>query len=170
MPETNLTTPENKPEGRPVAASRTEQVQILTYNAINGYNRLFGGQLMEWIDVVACVTARRHCGCNVTTAAVDSLEFTSPAYANDTVILRGYITYAGRTSMEVCVRTYVEHLSGERTQINVAHLVIVAIDADGNPVPVPPVIPETEDEKREYREAITRRQYRDMKRIEFHER
>lgn len=153
--------------GKPVSASRTEQVQILTYGSMNGYNRLFGGQLMEWIDVVACVTARRHCSCNVTTAAVDSLEFTAPALVNDTVILRGYITYAGRTSMEICVRTYVEHLDGTRTEINKAHLVIVAIDGEGKPMPVPPVIPETDEEKKEYREAITRRQYRDMKRLEF---
>ncbi|MBR5446673.1 MAG: acyl-CoA thioesterase [Clostridia bacterium] len=160
-------TSKNSLPGKSVSASRTEQVQILTYGSMNGYNRLFGGQLMEWIDVVACVTARRHCGCNVTTAAVDSLEFTAPALVNDTVILHGYITYAGRTSMEICVRTYVEHLDGARTEINKAHLVIVAIDGDGNPVPVPPVIPETDEEKREFREAITRRQYRDMKRLEF---
>ncbi len=153
--------------GKPVSASRTEQVQILTYGAMNGYNRLFGGQLMEWIDIVACVTARRHCQANVTTAAVDSLEFTSPALVNDTVILLGYITYAGNTSMEICVRTYVEHLDGSRTEINKAHLVIVAIDGEGNPIPVPPVIPETEEEKKEYREAITRRQFRDRKRLEF---
>lgn len=146
--------------GRTVAHSRTEQVQILMQGTLNGYNRLFGGKLMEWIDVVAAVTARRHCGKNVTTAAVDSLVFKSPAMVNDTILLEGHVTYAGRTSMEVCVTTYVEELNGFRREINKAYLVLVAIDADGKPTLVPPVIPETEEEKREYAEAMERRKNR----------
>jgi len=152
--------------GKTVSASRTEQVQILLYDTMNGYDRLFGGRLMEWIDIVAAVTARRHCGRNVTTAAVDSLQFTSPAFVNDTVILTGHVTCTGKTSMEVCVRTFVESLSGERREINKAFLVMVAIDEGGNPVPVPPVIPETEEEKREFDEAKKRREYRDLRRKE----
>lgn len=150
--------------GRPVSCSRTEQVQILMQSTLNGHNRLFGGRLMEWIDVVAAVTARRHCGKNVTTAAVDSLIFKSPAMVNDTILLEGHVTYAGRTSMEVCVTTYVEELSGERHEINKAYLVLVAIDDDGKPSPVPPVIPETEEEKLEYEEAQRRRKNRDSRR------
>ena len=146
--------------GRTVAHSRTEQVQILMQGTLNGYNRLFGGKLMEWIDVVAAVTARRHCGKNVTTAAVDSLVFKSPAMVNDTILLEGHVTYAGRTSMEVCVTTYVEELNGFRREINKAYLVLVAIDADGKPTLVPPVIPETEEEKREYADAMERRKNR----------
>ncbi len=151
---------------KPVSASRTEQVQILLYDTMNGSHRLFGGKLMKWIDIVAAVTARRHCGRDVTTAAVDSLRFTSPAYVNDTVILKGYITHTGRTSMEVCVRTFVESLSGGRREINKAILVMVAIDENGIPVPVPPILPETEEEKREYAEAIKRKEYRDIRRRE----
>ena len=150
--------------GRTVAHSRTEQVQILMQGTLNGYNRLFGGKLMEWIDVVAAVTARRHCGKNVTTAAVDSLVFKSPAMVNDTILLEGHVTYAGRTSMEVCVTTYVEELNGFRRKINKAYLVLVAIDADGKPTLVPPVIPETEEEKREYAEAMERRKNRGSRR------
>lgn len=150
--------------GRTVAHSRTEQVQILMQGTLNGYNRLFGGKLMEWIDVVAAVTARRHCGKNVTTATVDSLVFKSPAMVNDTILLEGHVTYAGRTSMEVCVTTYVEELNGFRREINKAYLVLVAIDADGKPTLVPPVIPETEEEKREYAEAIERRKNRGSRR------
>ena len=150
--------------GRTVAHSRTEQVQILMQGTLNGYNRLFGGKLMEWIDVVAAVTARRHCGKNVTTAAVDSLVFKSPAMVNDTILLEGHVTYAGRTSMEVCVTTYVEELNGFRREINKAYLVLVAIDADGKPTLVPPVIPETEEEKREYADAMERRKNRGSRR------
>ena len=150
--------------GRTVAHSRTEQVQILMQGTLNGYNRLFGGKLMEWIDVVAAVTARRHCGKNVTTAAVDSLVFKSPAMVNDTILLEGHVTYAGRTSMEVCVTTYVEELNGFRREINKAYLVLVAMDADGKPTLVPPVIPETEEEKREYADAMERRKNRGSRR------
>ena len=152
--------------GKPVSASRTEQVQILMFDTMNGYSRLFGGRLMEWIDVVAAVVARRHCGCNVTTAAVDTLQFAAPAYVNDTVILLGYVTYAGTTSMEVCVRTFVENLDGTRREINKAYLVMVAINEDNRPIPVPPVIAETEEEKREYAEAKKRREYRELRRRE----
>lgn len=151
---------------KPVAASRTEQVQILMYDTMNGAGRLFGGRLMEWIDVVAAVVARRHSGCAVTTAAVDHLQFVAPAYANETVILKGYITYAGRTSMEVCVRTYVENLDGSRSQINRAYLVLVALGDDGRPTAVPPLLTETEEEKKEYEEALKRREYRELRRRE----
>lgn len=157
---------ENMLPGKPVSASRTEQVQILMLDTMNGAGRLFGGRLMEWIDVVAAVTARRHSGCCVTTAAVDSLQFVEPAFANDTVILTGCITGTGRTSMEVCVRTFVESLNGVRREINRAYLVMVALDGAGKPVPVPPVIPETEEEKREFQEAQKRREYRDLRRRE----
>lgn len=152
--------------GKSVSASRTEQVQILMYDTMNGAGRLFGGRLMEWIDVVAAVVARRHSGRTVTTAAVDTLQFVEPAYANETVILSGYITYAGRTSMEVCVRTFVENLDGSRRQINKAYLVLVALDDSGKPTCVPPVLPETEEEKREYAEAVKRREYRELRRRE----
>ncbi len=147
-------------QAKRVRDSRTEQVQILTQGTMNGYNRLFGGQLMEWIDIVAGVVARRHSGCNVTTAAVDSLEFKGPARANDTVVLVGYITYAGNTSMEVCVRTYVEALSGERELINTAYMVMVALDNSDRPVRVPRLIIETEEEAREQAAAERRNQLR----------
>ena len=153
-------------EGRPVSYSRTEQVHILTMDTINGYGRLFGGVLMQWIDVVAAVVARRHSGKNVTTASVDNLQFAAAAHANDTVILSGYLPYAGRTSMEVCVRSYVEELDGTRREINTAHLILVAMDEDEKPTPVPPVIPETETEKREYEEAKKRREYRELRKRE----
>jgi acyl-CoA hydrolase len=151
---------------KPVSASRTEQVQILIADTMNGAGRLFGGRLMEWIDVVAAVAARRHSCCNVTTAAVDSLQFAAPAFVNDTIILSACVTWSGRTSMEVCVRTYVENLDGTRQEINRAYLVMVALDQNGNPAPVPPVYPETEEEKQEFTEAQKRKEYRDLRRRE----
>ena len=151
--------------GKYARESRTEQVQILSQATLNGYQRLFGGKLMEGIDVVAAVTARRHCGKNVTTAAVDSLEFGAPAYANDTLVLVGTVTYTGRTSMEVCVKTYIEQLSGERKLINKAYLIMVALDEKEKPAEVPPLVCETDEERREFLEGQHRSQLRKQRRI-----
>ena len=126
-------------KSKTVDYSRAEMVQVLTQGSINGYNRLFGGKLMEWIDVVAAVVARRHSGKNVTTAMIDSLIFKGAAHPNDTIVLKGYITYVGKTSMEVCVNTYVESLSGEKKHINTAYLVMVALDENEKPTLVPPL-------------------------------
>ena len=150
MHEHELLTP------RPVSASRTEQVQILIADTMNGAGRLFGGRLMEWIDVVAAVAARRHAGCNVTTASIDTLNFKAPAFINDTIVLVGKVTYAGHTSMEVRVDTYVEALDGERTCINTAYLVLVALDDLGRPTEVPPLLPETDEERAEAEAGLRR--------------
>lgn len=117
--------------------SYTEQVQILTQSNMNGFGRLFGGQLMEWIDIVAAVTARRHSQRNVTTVLVDSLEFKHPARVNDTLVLTGQIEKVGTSSMDIAVNTYIEYLSGERKLINKARLVMVALDENDRPTPVP---------------------------------
>ena len=140
-----------------VSDSFTEQVHILSQGNLNGYSRLFGGQLMGWIDVVAAVVARRHSGRNVTTAVVDMLQFQAPAYANDTVLILGKITYAGRTSMEIKVTVYVEELSGERKLINTAYVVMVALDENERPTEVPGLILETEEERTEYENAKLRK-------------
>ena len=150
-----------------VSESRTEQVQILSQGSLNGYKRLFGGKLMEWIDVVAAVTARRHSGRNVTTAAVDSLEFKEAAYANDTLVIIGYITYTGNTSMEICVKTYVESLDGTRRLINKAYVIMVARDENERPTHVPGLILETEEEKREWEQALQRKAERSRRKKEF---
>lgn len=147
-----------------VSDSYTEQVQILSQSTLNGYNRLFGGQLMQWIDVVAAVVARRHSGCNVTTAAVDNLRFEGPAYANDTIVLCGSISYTGRTSMEVCVKTYVEELTGHQRLINVAYLVMVALDREERPTAVPALALRTEEERREWEAAKERNALRRARR------
>lgn len=143
-----------------VSDSYSEQVHILTQANINGYNRLFGGQLMEWIDIVAAVVARRHSGHNVTTAVVDKLTFKAPAYPNDTVIVCGFVTYVKRTSMEVCIKSYVENLTGERKLINKAYLVMVALDENEKPVEVPRLILETEEERQNWEAARKRDQLR----------
>lgn len=140
-----------------VADSYTTQVQLLSQANLNGYNRLFGGKLMSWMDIVAAVAARRHSGRNVTTVCVDGLEFRAPAYANDTLMLTAYLCYVGRTSMDVCVNVYVEALSGERRLINTAHFVMVALDENEKPAEVPGLLLETEQQKQEWEAAAARR-------------
>lgn len=147
-------------EYKRVADSYTEQIQILTQSNLNGYSRLFGGQLMAWIDVVAAATARRHSNRNVTTVCVSELVFKAPAYANDTILLCGHIVYAGHTSMDICVNTFVENLDGTRRLINTAYVTMVAIGDDERPVPVPGLILETAEEKREWDAAQARRDAR----------
>ena len=141
-------------EGKTVDESRVETVRIVRPNHLNGANRLFGGILMQWIDEVAGIVAKRHASHNVTTAAVDSLEFTAPAYANDTLVLVGTVTYTGRTSMEICVKTYIERLGGQRKLVNKAYVIMVALDENEQPTEVPGLICETEEEEREYLEGI----------------
>ena len=140
-----------------VADSYTTQVQLLSQANLNGYNRLFGGKLMSWMDIVAAVAARRHSGRNVTTVCVDGLDFRAPANANDTLMLTAHICHVGRTSMDVCVRVYVEELSGERNLIKQAHFVMVALDADERPTEVPGLILETDEQKAEWQDAEVRR-------------
>ncbi len=153
-------------EAKRVADSRTEQIQILMPEHINGAGRLFGGKLVEWIDVVAGVVARRHSGRNVTTAAIDNLQFKAAAYVNDTLVLVGRVTHVGRTSMEVRVDTYVETLAGQRTVVNRAYLVLVALDEEGNPVEVPRLLPEGEAEKAEWEAGERRQSLRTQRRKE----
>jgi len=133
-----------------VSDSMTSQVQIIMPQHINGYRRLFGGQLVEWIDIVAGVVARRHSGRNVTTIFIDNLHFKAPAHANDTVVLKGRITYVGRTSMEVRVDTFVEDLAGNREMINRAYLVMVALDENEQPTEVPGLILEYDEDFKEW--------------------
>jgi len=149
-----------------ISDSLTEQVQILMPCHINGTDRLFGGQLLEWIDVVAAVVARRHSGCNVTTAAIDNLLFKAGAYLNNTLVIIGRITYVGNTSMEVRVDTYVEDLSGIRKVVNRAYLVLVALGESGTPTEVPRLILETESERAEWDAGKKRHTLRHKRRKE----
>ena len=123
-----------------VKDSYTTQVHILTQANLNGYNRLFGGTLMSWMDIVAGVVARRHSERNVTTVKVEDLIFKAPARANDTLMITGEIVRVGRTSMQVLVKVYVEALTGQRQLINEANFIMVALDAQEQPAEVPGIL------------------------------
>ena len=145
--------------------SRVETVHIVRPNHLNGANRLFGGILMQWIDAVAGIVAKRHSMCNVTTASVDNLTFLHGAYQNDMVVITGKVTWVGSTSMEVCVDTYVETLCGKRDRINNAHFMMVALDENNKPVKVPQLILQTEEEKLAWAHGEERKRIRNQRKI-----
>lgn len=149
-----------------VSQSRTEQVHIIMSAHINGAGYLFGGQLMEWIDVVAGVVARRHAGTNVVTASVDNLQFKSSVRADEIVTLVGVITCVGKTSMEVRVDTFVESLEGDRKHVNRAYLTMVTLKKEGQPVIVPELALETDEERAEWESGIKRREIRLSMRVQ----
>lgn len=143
-----------------VEDSMTETIHMVMPTHLNGANRLFGGVLMRWIDEVAGIVAMRHAQTNVTTASVDNLKFIKGAYQNDLVVIRGKVTYVGTTSMEVRVDTYVESKDGIRRPINRAYFVMVAIDENDNPTPVPKLIIESPQEIAEWETAELRNKMR----------
>ena len=153
-------------EPKTVDESRVETVHIVRPNHLNGANRLFGGILMQWIDEVAGIVAKRHSMCNVTTAAVDNLTFLHGAYQNEMVVIRGKVTWVGTTSMEVCVDTYVENQTGEHHRINNAHFIMVALDENEKPVTVPRLLLQTEDEKLAWEHGEERRRIRIQRKLQ----
>ena len=149
-----------------VDESRVETVHIVRPNHLNGANRLFGGILMQWIDEVAGIVAKRHCMTNVTTASVDNLTFLHGAYQNEMVVIKGKLTWVGSSSMEVCVDTYVETLQGQRTRINNAHFMMVALDENDKPMRVPGLILQTEDEHLAWAHGEERRRIRNQRKLD----
>jgi acyl-CoA hydrolase len=117
-----------------------------------------GGVVMKMCDEVAAVAAIRHCGQRVVTAGVDRMTFVDPVNVGELLACRATVNAAWRTSMEVGVRVEAENpRTGERRHTSAAYLTMVALDDEGEPVPVPPLVAETEDERRRQREAELRR-------------
>lgn len=146
-----------------VADSQCESVYLVLSQHLNGSERLFGGILLQWIDTLGAVVARRHCLCEVTTAAIDDLRFLKPVKLNSTVVLKGRVTYVGKTSMEVCVETYVEDMSCNRCLVNKAYLVFVAVK-NGAPVEVPRLELVNDQEREEFENGKKRQLMRKQQR------
>ena len=147
-------------EAKTVDDSRVETIHLVRPTHLNGANRLFGGILMQWIDEVAGIVAKRHSMANVTTASVDNLTFLKGAYQGDMVVIKGKMTWVGTSSMEVCVDTYVETPSGSRDRINNAHFMMVALDENDKPMKVPGLILQTDDERLAWSHGEERRRIR----------
>ena len=120
---------------------------------------------MHWIDLAGALAAHRHSRAYAVTASIDHLDFVTPVHVGDMVILQSSVNRAFHTSMEVGVRAIVEnYISGTHRHVSSAYLTFVAVDKSGRRLPVPPLIPETEEEKRRYEDAGHRREHRKAER------
>ncbi len=148
--------------GRPVADSQAERSEIIFPGDSNSLGNLFGGRLMQFIDLVGAVSAYRHARSTaVVTASMDHLDFVAPVHIGDLLILKASVNRAFKTSMEVGVKAMVEDPNTRALRhVSTAYVTYVAVDATGTPVPVYPVMPETEHQKRRYEDAQRRRESR----------
>ncbi len=148
-------------EPRTVAASRTIFSQMMMPDDANPVGNVHGGTIAKLVDSAAGVAAMRHCrgsAASVVTARIDAMNFVAPVHIGDVVTLRASLNDVGRTSMEVGVRVDAENVrTGEVKHVASAYLVFVAVDEHERPVPVPPLIVETDDERRRQRAARERR-------------
>lgn len=147
--------------GKPVSASISEIVEIVLPNDANLVGNMLGGRVMHLIDIAGALAATRHSNCPVVTASVDYLDFRFPIHIGEWIVLKSSVNRVFRTSMEVGVKVFAENtLTGERRHTSTAYVTYVAIDMNKNPCGVPPLIIETEDERRRWKEAGERRQHR----------
>ncbi|GHI00415.1 acyl-CoA thioesterase [Neobacillus kokaensis] len=139
--------------------------QVLSCD-LNNYNTLFGGILMKKLDDAATLSARRHSRVKeCVTASTDSIDFLYPIHQTDSVCVESFVTYTGKTSMEIFCKVIAEDIgTGERRVAATAFLTFVALDENKKPVPVPGVIPETEEEKFLYETAKERAEIRKLRR------
>jgi acyl-CoA hydrolase len=148
-------------EGRPVRESVSEYSEIALPNDANPLGNMLGGRVMHLVDLAASIAAMRHARRPVVTASIDHMTFLHPVHIGQLLTLRSTVNRVFRTSMEVGVKVCVEDLmSGQVRHTSSAYLTFVALDLQGNRVPIAPVIPETDEEKRRYEGAGERRKYR----------
>lgn len=148
-------------DGRLVRESASEYTEIAMPNDTNPLGTLFGGKVMHLVDLCASLAASRHARLPVVTASVDHMDFRHPVHIGQLLVLKSSVNRVFKTSMEVGVRVSVEDLrTGDVRHTSSAFLTFVALGPGGQPVLIPPVIPETADEKRRFEQAGDRRRYR----------
>ena len=149
-----------------VSESIITTTELVLPNNANQLGKLLGGQLMHWIDICAALCAAKHNNRVCVTASVDKIDFHHSINIGNAVTLIASVNRVFNTSMEIGVKVYAESFKkGTKTHTNSAYLTFVSVDEDGQPVKAAEVIPETEDEKRRYEEALQRREYRLKNRI-----
>ncbi len=154
------------PAGRPVSDSQHETSEIMMPQHANNLGHVFGGVILSMMDRSAAVAAIRHARQSCVTVSVDRVDFREPIHLGDLVVMKASVNFVGRTSMEIGVRVEAENLAtGARRHTNSCYLTFVAVDRNGRPVPIPPVIARTEDEKRRYAAAQERRRRRMDERV-----
>jgi acyl-CoA hydrolase len=134
---------------------------------VNNHNTMFGGKLMSQIDDIASISASRLCRVTAVTASMDSVDFLRPIRPTDSVALESFVTWSGKTSMEVFVKVITENLrTGKRDIAVTSFLTFVGLDESNKPVPVPQIIPETEEERKLFETAGRRTEMRKARREE----
>jgi acyl-CoA hydrolase len=148
--------------GMRVADSATEMTQLVLPQHANVHGSVLGGTVMHWIDLAAAVVANRHCRRPVVTAAIDEMSFLAPIQIGQLALIHARITLVDKSSMEIRVDVESEDLlTGERRHTSTAFVTFVALDSvTQRPVPVPPLLLETDEEKLEHAAATLRRQAR----------
>ena len=150
---------------KPCSASHVEMTEMVLPQYTNSHGTVFGGRVLQWIDIAGAICAQRHARRKVVTASIDDMHFLVPIKLGETVILRASVNYVHRTSMEIGVRIEREDaIKGEREHAATAYLTFVAQDDEGNPSTVPAVILETAEEERRNEEAQLRRRDRLIRR------
>ena len=148
-------------EAKPVGESASEYLELALPNDANGVGNVLGGKVMHLVDLAAAMAGMRHARKVIVTASVDSLHFLHPVHIGELIMLRSSVNRVFRSSMEIGVKVMTEKLlTGERLHTCSAYLTFVAIDLAGRAIAIAPVLPETEDELRRYRQAGERREYR----------
>lgn len=148
-------------EIKTVKDSCVETMEIVFPNDANPLGNIFGGRVMQLIDIVGSISAMRHARNAVVTASMDTLNFKNPVFVGEILILYACVNFVAHTSMEVGVKVIAEHpLTGERRHTSSAYLTYVSIDSTGKPIPIAPIVPESDEEKRRYEEARIRREHR----------
>jgi acyl-CoA hydrolase len=151
------------PQPLATAATRTTLSRIMTAVDTNLLGTVHGGVIMKLVDDVAGVAAARHSGGNVVTASMDEMAFLVPVRVGDLVQAKAQVNWTGHTSLEVGVKVLAERWDRAGvtpTRVAAAYLVFVAVDAQGRPRRVPQVLPESEQDRRRWREAEIRRDHR----------
>jgi uncharacterized protein (TIGR00369 family) len=148
-------------EGKKVKESSVTMSQYMTPQDVNRAGNVHGGVVMKLVDTAGAIVAVRHVRANVVTASIDRLDFHCPVFVGDLITLKASLNLVGRSSMEVGVRVDSENLTtGEIRHTASAYLTYVVLDEDGKPIVAPPLILETEEDKRRNREAQARREFR----------
>lgn len=148
-------------EAKPMSASVVQMTELILPHHTNTLGNLLGGQLMHWIDICAALCAQKHSSRICVTASVDKIDFHHPVKLGEVVTLIASVNRVFTTSMEIGVKVYTEsYLRGTKIHSNSAYLTFVGVDAEGKPVKALPVKPVTDEEKRRYEEALTRRDAR----------
>jgi uncharacterized protein (TIGR00369 family) len=146
---------------KPISASRITLSQLMHPEHANLLGNVHGGWIMKLVDEAGALACMRHAQKKVVTVAIDSMTFREPIRIGDLIILIAEVAYTGRSSMEAEVRVIAENpITGEQTHTNTAWLVYVALNDEGTPTPVPPLLAETEEEKRKMTEALERQERR----------